>query len=113
MVSLPIDFVSLRSETSETGGFISLFREKKVLLCFASVSLRSEIWGHPRSDAVKDRCSTGQMLYSVQVRCSTGKMQERSDEEQDGCRTGQMQYWSDAVKDRCRKGRMQDTLISF
>ena len=44
MVSLPIDFVlhpkipvSLRSETSETGGFISLFREKKfryVLLQF-------------------------------------------------------------------------------
>ena len=43
MVSLPIDFVShpkipvsLRSETSETGGFISLFREKK----FRYVSLQ-------------------------------------------------------------------------
>ena len=29
MVSLPIDFVSLRSETSETEGSVSLFREKK------------------------------------------------------------------------------------
>ena len=54
MVSLPIDFVShakipilLQSETSKTGGFISLFREKKVSLCFASVSLRSKIWEHP------------------------------------------------------------------
>ena len=43
MVSLPIDFVSrpkipfsLRSETSETGGFILLFREKK----FRYVSLQ-------------------------------------------------------------------------
>ena len=51
MVSLPIDFVLhpkipflLLSETSETGGS---FLQKKVSLCFASVSLRSEIWGHP------------------------------------------------------------------
>ncbi len=43
MVSLPIDFVShpkipvsLRSETSETGGSVSLFREKK----FRYVSLQ-------------------------------------------------------------------------
>ena len=43
MVSLPIDFVShpkipfsLRSETSETGGSVSLFREKK----FRYVSLK-------------------------------------------------------------------------
>ena len=57
MVSLPIDFVlhpkipvSLRSETSETGGQFCYLR-KKVSLCFASVSLRSKIWGHPTSGA--------------------------------------------------------------
>ena len=53
MVSLPIDFVSHPkipfSLRSETGGSVSLFCEKKVSLCFASVSLRSEIWGHPTS----------------------------------------------------------------
>ena len=96
MVSLPIDFVSHPKipffALKRNWGVSFAISRKKVSLCFASVSLRSEIWGHPRSDAVKDRCSTGQMLYSVQVRCSTGKMQERSDEEQDGCRTGQMQY---------------------
>ena len=47
MVSLPIDFVShpkipvsLRSETSKTGGFISLFREKKFR--FVSLQFRFE-----------------------------------------------------------------------
>ena len=58
MVSLPIDFVShpkipvsLRSETSETGGVSFPISRKKGLLCFASVSLRSEIWGHPSLEA--------------------------------------------------------------
>ena len=57
MVSLPIDLVShpkipvsLRSITSKTGGSVSLFSKKNFFLCFASVSLRSKIWGHPTSN---------------------------------------------------------------
>ena len=72
MVSLPIDFVShpkipflLRSETSETGGSVSLFREKK----FRYVSLQFRFEAKFGDTLVSGICGAAANIKREGFRC--------------------------------------------